>query len=93
MLIHRGRAGEALLIGDNIEIRIISVRSKVVLGIIAPREVPVTARAVGEVAMENTVAATHAGDLNRILSGASRQDPPVVMAFEPLRRTKPKPGR
>lgn len=81
MLIHRRKAGEALLIGDSIEIRVISVGRKVVLGIIAPRDVTVTSCKVGEAAMENTIAASYAARIDRIIKGASRASTPVVFSF------------
>jgi carbon storage regulator CsrA len=81
LLIHRRKAGEALLIGDSIEIRVISVGRKVVLGIIAPRDVSVCACKIGDVAMENTIAATHAAGLDRMIRHASRRNTPVVLCF------------
>ena len=42
MLVVRRRAGESLMIGENVEIRILEVGStQVKLGIVAPHEIPV----------------------------------------------------
>ena len=82
MLIHRRKAGEALLIGNSIEIRVISVGKNVVLGVIAPRNVSISACKVGDAAMENTIAASHAAGFDRKMRGASRESAPVVFAFD-----------
>jgi carbon storage regulator CsrA len=82
VLIHRRKVGEALLIGNSIEIRVISVGKEVVLGIIAPRHVSISACKVGEAAMENTIAASHAAGFDRKMRGASRKSTTVVLAFE-----------
>jgi carbon storage regulator len=58
MLVMRRRTGEAVLIGSDIEIHILSIhRSKVKIGINAPRSIPVCAREVELVRQENLVAA------------------------------------
>jgi carbon storage regulator len=58
MLVMRRREGEAILIGDDVEIRILSInRARVKIGITAPRAVPVTAREVELVRSENRAAA------------------------------------
>jgi carbon storage regulator CsrA len=82
VLIHRRKVGEALLIGDEIEIRVISVGKKVVLGIIAPLHVSISTCKVGEAAMQNTIAASHAAGFDRRMRGASRKSTPVVLAFD-----------
>ena len=81
-MIHRRKAGEALLIGDSVEIRVISVGKKVVLGIIAPRDVSVKACKISEAAMDNTIAASYAAGIDRLISGASRKSAPVLLSFE-----------
>jgi len=59
MLMMMRRKGESILIGDNVEVRIISIgRSKVKFGIIAPREVPVVAREFDLVQKQNRAAAS-----------------------------------
>lgn len=59
MLVIRRRAGESLLIGDQIEIEILDVGpSQVKLGIRAPREVTVLRREVKLTGEENRAAAT-----------------------------------
>jgi carbon storage regulator len=58
MLVMRRREGEAILIGDNVEIRILSInRTKVKIGITAPRSVSVTAHEIELVRTENLAAA------------------------------------
>lgn len=58
MLVMRRREGEAILIGDDIEIHILSIgRSKVKIGISAPRSVPVSTREIELVRSENQAAA------------------------------------
>lgn len=58
MLISCRREGECLQIGEEIEIRIISVRkNKVTLGVVAPREIKIETRKLNEMEMANTEAA------------------------------------
>jgi len=69
MLVMRRRTGEAVLIGNDIEIHILSIhRSNVKIGIKAPRSIPVCAREVELVRQENLVAAL------------SMYDPPAFMS-------------
>jgi carbon storage regulator len=59
MLMMRRRAGETILIGDHIEIHIAHVgRSRVKLGIQAPRHVRVVAKEVEMVRAQNVAAAS-----------------------------------
>jgi carbon storage regulator len=54
----RRRAGEAILIGEDIEIQIINIgESRVKIGIIAPKSVPVSMKEVRLVGQENLAAA------------------------------------
>ena len=54
----RRRAGESILIGDDIEIRIIHIgESRIKIGITAPKSVPVTMKEVKLVGEENLAAA------------------------------------
>jgi carbon storage regulator len=54
----RRREGEAIMIGDNVEIRILAIHgSRVKIGITAPRNIPVQAREVELVRTENQAAA------------------------------------
>jgi carbon storage regulator len=63
MLVMRRRQGEAILIGDGVEIRILSIDgTRVKMGILAPRSVPVTAREIELVRKENQQAAEAAND-------------------------------
>ena len=58
MLVMRRRQGEAIMIGDGVEIRILSIDgARVKMGILAPRSVPVTAREIELVRTENRQAA------------------------------------
>ncbi len=54
----RRRAGESILIGEDIEIQIINIgESRVKIGIIAPKSVPVSMKEVRLVGQENLAAA------------------------------------
>jgi len=58
MLVMRRRAGESILIGDDIEIQIIHIgESRIKIGITAPKSVPVTMKEVHLVRQENLAAA------------------------------------
>lgn len=63
MLMMSRRAGEAILIGEDIEIVIAHIgRSRVRVGIRAPRQTPVMAREVRLVREENLAAAGHSSE-------------------------------
>jgi carbon storage regulator len=68
MLIIRRHAGQAILIGDSIEIEIMEVgHGRVKLGIHAPAEVPVQRSEVAATGEQNRKAASHtAGALLRL---------------------------
>jgi carbon storage regulator len=58
MLMMKRRAGESILIGDDIEIHLAHIgRSRVKIGIVAPRNIPVVAKEVKLVRDENRAAA------------------------------------
>jgi carbon storage regulator len=58
MLVIRRRAGEAVLIGDDVELEILEItNSQVKLGIRAPREVTVLRKEIRLTAAENQAAA------------------------------------
>ena len=58
MLVIRRRAGESILIGDDIEIQIMHIgESRIKIGIKAPKSVPVTMKEVQLVREENLAAA------------------------------------
>lgn len=58
MLVMLRREGESILIGDDVEIRILAISgSRVKVGIAAPRSIPVVAREVHLVRAENFAAA------------------------------------
>jgi carbon storage regulator len=70
MLVMSRRQGETILIGDDIEIVIAHIgRSRVKVGIRAPRQMQIVAREVKLVREENVMAAgTAHGDLSRLLA-------------------------
>jgi carbon storage regulator len=76
MLVMSRREGETILIGDDIEIVIARIaRSRVKVGIRAPRETPVIAREVKLIRDENVRAAgATAADLATLIA---RLNPPV----------------
>ena len=82
MLMMSRRQGETILIGDDIEIVIAHIgRSKVKVGIRAPRETPVVAKEVKLVREENMAASLPATEaisllLKRISPSGSRSLPP-----------------
>jgi len=58
MLVMRRRAGESILIGEDIEIQIIHIGpSRIKIGITAPKSIPVTLKEVKLVEQENMAAA------------------------------------
>jgi len=69
MLVMRRRQGEAILIGDGVEIRILSIDgTRVKMGILAPRSVPVTAREIELVRKENLQAAETPNDASETMA-------------------------
>jgi carbon storage regulator CsrA len=89
VLISRRKEGEALFIGDEVEIRIISVRrNKVILGIMAPRDVKIAADKMTDMAMANTVAAVHSIRLDKLLQAPSNNREPVVVMLQPISSKK-----
>jgi len=58
MLVIRRHAGQSILIGDGIEIQVLEISStRVKLGILAPREIPVLRKEVRLTGEENRAAA------------------------------------
>lgn len=83
MLISRRKEGETVLIGNEIEIRVVSVRKKkVILGIIAPRDVRITAAKLGDAEMANTMAAANSIELADLLHVGSDEQEQVVFVLE-----------
>jgi carbon storage regulator len=87
MLVLRRRAGEAIVLGGDIEIEVIEIsRTRVKLGVRAPREVSVTRREVIALAAENREASDlisrcghkGVGDLIRLLRNVSNESSKVV---------------
>jgi carbon storage regulator len=71
MLMMSRRVGEVILIGDDVEIVIARIgRSRVTVGIRAPRQTPVAAREIKLVEEENRTAAGNysAADLSRLIA-------------------------
>ncbi len=76
MLVMRRRAGESILIGEDIEIQILHIgESRIKIGISAPKSVPVALKEVRMVGRENLAAARPGsvaalrGMLERFLEG------------------------
>jgi carbon storage regulator len=83
MLISRRKEGDALSIGDDVEIRIVDVRkNKVILGIIAPRNVKITAAKLSDVAMANTMAAVNATNIGQFFAPQDTKSERVVLLLE-----------
>ena len=79
MLVMSRRQGETILIGDDVEILIAHIgRTRVKVGIRAPRQTPVVAREMKLVREENLAAA----------AGSCQPAPSGLIA-----RLKPRPGR
>jgi carbon storage regulator CsrA len=80
MLISRRKEGEILFIGDEIEIRIVSIRkNKVIFGVVAPRTVKIAAGRLSPTALANTLAAVHSVDLDRLLPKANAEKPILLL--------------
>ena len=76
MLVMRRRAGESILIGEDVEIQILHIgESRIKIGITAPKSVPVSLKEVRLVGQENRAAAQlHSvaalrGMLERLIDG------------------------
>lgn len=90
MLISRRREGESLLIGDHVEVRVISVRGKrVILGVVAPRELKVAASKLSDAELTNTIAAAQSGNVSRLLNGRNGSAEAAILFFaHPTERAK-----
>jgi carbon storage regulator CsrA len=87
MLISRRKEGETLFIGDEVEVRIVSVRKKkVIFGVVAPRDVKVTAARLSPAALANTIAAVHSANLDRLLPGIQSESEKPVLLLETLQK-------
>ena len=74
MLVLRRRAGQSILIGDNIEVQVIDVSpTRVTLGIVAPKEVALV-RAEVQLTHQQNLAAAETSTLDSLtkLAGALR---------------------
>lgn len=90
MLISRRKEGESLLIGDDVEVRIVSVRGKkVILGVVAPKHVRIAAARLSEAELHNTEAAAETPALDRLLKGHLDSAKPVLIFGGP--KTFPEP--
>ena len=92
MLVIRRRAGEKLVIGDNVEVEILEIASsQVKIGIRAPREVPVVRGEIHLTAEQNRTAANLPQDaMDQLLRNlrratpADRSSPPVAPPSGPV---------
>jgi carbon storage regulator len=85
MLISRRKEGESLLIGDSIEVRIVSVRGKkVILGVVAPREVKIAAAKLSDAELTNTAAAVHSANVDRLVNGRTQGGESPILFFGAL---------
>jgi carbon storage regulator len=83
VLISRRKEGETLRIGDEIEIRIIDVRKKkVILGVLAPREVKITSTKLSDAELANTMAAANSVDLADLLPQGAVEGECVLFLLE-----------
>lgn len=74
MLISRRREGETIQIGEGVEIRIVTIRkNKVIVGIIAPREVKISTGKLTDEAMANTMAAINSVNVKHLLPTSTEQ--------------------
>jgi len=91
VLISRRREGEALLIGEEIEIRIVSVRKKkVILGVIAPRERKIMTAKLSDAEMANTMAAANSINIDQFLHAEPGEH--VSFLLEAVLGSKPDPN-
>jgi carbon storage regulator len=89
MLISRRKEGDSLQIGEEVEIRIVSVRkNKVTLGVVAPRDVKIITRKLNEMEMANTRAAAHSIDIGQFIRSPLDQAEDIVFVLETDRLRK-----
>lgn len=80
MLISRRKEGETLRISGDIEVRIVSIRkNKVILGVIAPRDVKITAGKLDQTEMANTMAAVSSARLDQFLQRPDAVEPEEIV--------------
>jgi carbon storage regulator len=83
VLISRRKEGDSLQIGDEVEIRIVSVRkNKVTLGVVAPRDMKIVTRKLNEMEMANTMAAAHSVDIGQLLRSPLDPSEDIVFVLE-----------
>jgi carbon storage regulator len=83
VLISRRKEGDSLQIGDEVEIRIISVRrNKVTVGVVAPRDMKIVTRKLSEMEMANTRAAAHSVDIGQLLGSPLDPSEDIVFVLE-----------
>jgi carbon storage regulator len=92
MLVVARKAGQSILIGDDIEVAVIGIRGdQVRLAIKAPRSLVIQRRdALEEVQQDNLAALTAADDVFRLMGGASAASPEKT-GTGPRAITKPRP--
>ncbi|MCX6365914.1 MAG: carbon storage regulator [Armatimonadetes bacterium] len=93
MLVVARKAGQSILIGDDIEVAVIGIRGdQVRLAIKAPRSLVIQRRdALEEVQQDNLAALTAADDVFRLM-GSSPDSSPQKTETGPRAVTKPRPS-
>ena len=83
MLISCRKEGESLAIGEEVEIRVVSIRkNKVTLGVVAPRDVKIATRKLSQMEMANTVAAAHSIQVGQLLRSPLDRAENIVFLLE-----------
>ena len=83
MLISCRKEGDSLQIGEEIEVRIISIRkNRVTLGVVAPRDFKIVTRKLTEMEMTNTMAVAHSAHLDQLLRPPQSPSENVVFLLE-----------
>jgi carbon storage regulator len=90
VLISRRKEGDSIQIGEDVEIRIVSVRrNKVTVGIVAPRDMRIITRKLNEMEMANTRAAAHSVDIGPLLRPPDGPEDVVFVLEANLLRENP----
>jgi carbon storage regulator len=94
MLVLTRRAGESIVIGDDVRVVVLDVRGDTVrLGIDAPRSIQVhRAEVYAEVQAANAAAVNRAGDLGSVAERLQRMARPAPPKPRPQPPTSPVPG-
>ncbi len=93
MLISCRKEGDSLQLGEQIEVRVISVRgNKVTLGVVAPRDVKIATRKLNEMEMANTMAAVQSIHPGELFGALRKEVENVVFVLEEAKATGRHPG-